>query len=186
MFYIYNKQTLQFEKVNWVSYGLKILGGLILLSFIFGLGFKPNIKEKYSEEEVMIINSKFNKFDSEKLINKIKELNFRFPHIVYAQSILETGYFKKGIFTENHNLFSMKRAFKRINTAKGEENGHAYYDDWTESVIDYALYSATYLYSLKTEAEYLNYLGQNYAEDKEYVAKLKNIIKKDHILNIFN
>ena len=59
MFYVYNKKTLQFEKANWVSNGLKVLGGLILIGFIFGLSLKPNIKENYTEEEVMLINLRF-------------------------------------------------------------------------------------------------------------------------------
>lgn len=186
MFYLYNKKTLQFEEVKWVSSGLKVLAGVVLVSMVLGWSFKPAIKENYTEDEVILINSKFNKFDNDKLIEKIKEFNFRFPYIVYAQSILETGHFKKQIFIENHNLFGMKYASKRVNLTKGTQYEHAFYSDWTESLTDYALYTATYLYSIKTEAEYLSYLGQHYAEDENYITKLKDIIKRENIKSIFN
>ena len=52
----------------------------------------------------------------------------------------------------------MKQARARATTAKGTQLGHAYYDDWKESVTDYALYQAAYLNKLRTEKKYLNYL----------------------------
>jgi flagellum-specific peptidoglycan hydrolase FlgJ len=53
------------------------------------------------------------------------------------------------------------------------------------SVLDYALYYSTYLYKLKTEGEYFEYLRQNYAEDPTYVQRLKQIIKKQELKNKF-
>jgi len=186
MFYIYNNKTLQFEKVNWVSRGLKVLAGAVLVSMVLGWSFKPAIKNNYTESEVKLIMAKHNKFDTEKLIQKIKELNFKFPYIVYAQSILETHHFKSKIFLENKNLFGMKEATKRINVAKGTQYEHAYYNDWIESVMDYAFYTSTYLYNIDTEEDYLTYLGQYYAEDSQYVKKLKDVIEKNNIKEIFN
>jgi hypothetical protein len=55
-----------------------------------------------------------------------------------------------------------------------------------DSVIDYALYSATYLSDIKTEGEYFEYLRQNYAEDKSYVTRLKALIKKNNLKAKFN
>ena len=105
----------------------------------------------------------------------MKELNIKFPHIVMAQSKLETNNFKSGIFKENHNLFGMKEARVRINTAKGTNRNHAYYDNWESSVYDYAFYQCRYLSALTTEAEYYRYLAGSYAEDPHYVSKVKNI-----------
>jgi len=45
-------------------------------------------------------------------------------------------------------------------------------------VVDYAFYQAAYLNDLRSEKEYFDYLGQNYAEDPMYVSKLKKIIEK--------
>jgi uncharacterized FlgJ-related protein len=103
-----------------------------------------------------------------------------------AQSILETGHFKSNVFKENHNLFGMKQATIRINTAKGTQNGHAYYDNWYESVYDYAFYQCRYLATIRNEREYFSYLSKSYAESgDDYVVALKNVIKKNNLKEIF-
>jgi uncharacterized FlgJ-related protein len=186
MFYKYDKQRLQYVKINWIGYGLKILGSVVVLILIMGVSMKPNIKANYTETEVKVIMSKYNKFTEEKLIEEIKGLHFKFPYIVLAQAMHETNYFKSNIFNENHNLFGMKEANRRINLAKGTQNEHAYYNTWNESLNDYALYASTYLSDLKTEEDYFDYLSQNYAEDKKYVSKLKTIIKDKNLLSNFN
>ena len=185
MFYKLDKRELKYVKVNWLSMGLKTVAGFILLLFIFGWSFKPNVKENYTEEEVMVIMSKHNQFSKEKLVETIKGLNFKFPHIVLGQSLLETGNYKSPIFMENHNLFGMKEATKRINKALGTQNQHAFYRDWVASVDDYALYCATYLSKIDNEEDYVTYLSQRYAEDPEYAQKLKNIITKENLKSLF-
>ena len=47
------------------------------------------------------------------------------------------------------------------------------------------MYYNTYLRKIKTEDEYFEYLRQNYAEDPEYVTRLKNIIKKKKLKHLF-
>jgi flagellum-specific peptidoglycan hydrolase FlgJ len=108
------------------------------------------------------------------------ELNIKYPHIVLAQTQLETGGYKSPIFKENHNLFGMKVATQRPTTNKGEESGHAYYDNWKESVVDYGFYQAKYLSNIKSENEYLQYLKQFYAEDPNYMPKLLDILSKQN------
>jgi len=186
MFYKYDKQKLQYVKVNWIDYGLKTFGGIVLISLILGLSIKPNIKDNYTESEAKLIMSKYNSFSQNRLIRDIKSLHFKFPYIVLAQAMHETNYFKSPIFNENHNLFGMKLAVLRMNIAKGTHNEHAYYDNWNESLVDYALYASTYLSVLKTEEDYFEYLEQNYAEDKQYVTKLKRIIKDNNLQSYFN
>lgn len=185
MFYRFDKNELKYVKVNWMSMGLKALAGIVLLLFILGWSIKPSVKENYTEDEVMIIMSKYNQFNKDKLVDMIKSLNFKFPHIVYGQSLLETGYFKSPVFLENNNLFGMKEATKRINKALGTQNKHAYYKDWTSSVDDYALYCSTYLSKIDNEEDYITYLSQRYAEDPDYAKKLKNIIEKENLKKLF-
>jgi uncharacterized FlgJ-related protein len=120
-----------------------------------------------------------NVFSKEKLKEYILQLNIKFPQIVLAQAELESGNFTSPIFKENHNFFGMKCAKLRPTTNKGENKGHAYFDTWRDCVVDYAFYSAAYLNEIKTEAEYLDYLRQNYAEDPNYVDKLKQIMDRN-------
>lgn len=70
----------------------------------------------------------------------------------------------------------MKLARSRNTTAIGEFSGHALYEDWRQSVMDYSLYQSTYLRKIRTEDQYLEYLSQHYAEDPNYVNKLKQKI----------
>lgn len=185
MFYKYDKNELKFVKVNWISMGFKLFTAIMFVSLILGWTFKPEQKENYTEEDVMIFTAKQNHFTEDKLIEMIKGMNFKFPHIVYGQSILETGYFKSPVFKENNNLFGMKEATKRINKALGTQNQHALYKNWVTSVDDYALYCATYLSDIDNEDDYISYLSKRYAEDPDYGSKLKNIIKKDNLKQIF-
>jgi uncharacterized FlgJ-related protein len=134
-----------------------------------------------SEETKTIIINEFdkqNEFSVDKLKDYISELNIKFPHIVLAQSQIESGHYKSRIFKENNNIFGMKQARQRPTVSKGTENNHAYYENWKQSVQDYAMYQAKYLSRLRTENEYLSYLGQSYAEDPNYVSKIRHIINK--------
>ncbi|QQO91714.1 mannosyl-glycoprotein endo-beta-N-acetylglucosaminidase [Flavobacterium phage vB_FspM_immuto_2-6A] len=186
MYYKFNKETLLFEKTKISNVTLLGLGALLGLALV--LGFTSNGKngiEYLSQEEKIIVVREYNEFSEEKLIKKIQQLNFRFPHIILAQAKLESGHFKSGIFLENNNMFGMREAKLRSNLAKGTNRAHAYYDSWQDSVLDYALYYSTYLYKIKTEGEYFEYLRQNYAEDPTYVQRLKQIIKKQDLKNRF-
>lgn len=187
MYYKFNEQTLLFEKTkvsNKVLVGVGVAVGLLLT-----LGFTTNPANKVkslSTEEKLIVVREYNEFSEGRLIEKIKQLNFRFPHIILAQSYQETGHYKSGIFLENNNLFGMKQAQIRVTLAKGTNRNHAYYDSWQDSVNDYAMFYATYLSDLKTEGEYFEYLKQNYAEDPTYVQRLKALIQKRDLKNKFN
>lgn len=184
MLYRFDKKNLKYVRIKWQAFA--ILASLVTIIIILSMGYTIKKKaDKETEKEVLVILAKQNEFNVDKFVKKIKDLNFTFPYIVYAQAILETDNFKSKLFIENHNLFSMKEAVKRINTAKGTQYQHAYYDSWVESVYDYAMYSSTYLSDLKTESDYFDYLAKYYAEDKSYVDKLKSIIDRDNLKEKF-
>jgi hypothetical protein len=186
MFYKFNNKSLQCTKVNFIKTNLKWLIIMGAALFVVGLSAKPATNvENYSESEIKLIILKEQSFTKEKLIEKIKDLDFKCPHIVYAQALLETSNFQSQLFIENLNLFGMKEAKARINTAKGTQYSYAYYDSWMESLYDYALYSSRYLSAIKTESEYFDYLGQFYAQDDEYVSKLKDLIQREKVKELF-
>lgn len=193
MLYTYCKESLSFKKVT----PTRKLGGILVLVLIVGYvaltsmvsnahqeGFKEALNEPI-ESEVVVLDSSELVFTQDNLVKELKRLNVRFPHIVLAQSILETGYWDSRIYQENNNLFGMKQARARATTAKGTQLGHAYYDDWKESVTDYALYQAAYLNKLRTEKKYLNYLERNYAEAKNYDKNLIAIIERENLKELF-
>ena len=182
MYYKFNEEKLAFEKTNITNKSLIALGITIGLAIILGFTSKPkDAIQNLTTEDRLIVIREYNEFSEQKLIEKINQLNFKYPHIILAQAKLESGNFKSTIFLENNNLFGMKEAKLRVNLAKGTNRQHAYYESWQESVYDYALYYSTYLSDIKTEGEYFEYLRQNYAEDPTYVQLLKEIIKKQNL-----
>jgi flagellum-specific peptidoglycan hydrolase FlgJ len=181
--YKFDEQTLTFKQVKKFSLVL-----LFAFAFFVSMGFTTLINIHFSEKinkELMAIiindSQEKDKFTFNSFKNYLKELNIKYPHIVMAQAILETNNFQSHIFKENHNLFGMKVATRRPTTNKGEDNGHAYYNNWRESVQDYAFYSAVYLNGLNSEEDYFTFLSQYYAEDPNYIDKLKNIIQKNNL-----
>jgi len=185
MYYTYDKRTLRFVRVNWLTVMMKVFVIFAVIISLLGLTIQST-KQNRTESEIMIIMADYNEFSADKLIGMIQKMNFKFPYIVYAQAILETSNFQSRIFKENHNIFGMKQAVIRITKSLGTQYEHAYYKNWMESLDDYALYSSTYLSPLKAESEYFNYLGQNYAEDSQYVAKLRQIIITMDLKSKFN
>ena len=187
MLYRYNKNLLIYTKVKFGEVLFK--GSILLIVLIAVLGLKSAVDrarvDNLTYEEKLIILGDFNQFTEEKLIQRIENLNFRFPHIVLAQAKLETGNFSSKSFTYANNLFGMKQARARSTTANGTAMGHAQYDNWMESLYDYALFTNAYLNKIRLESQYYDYLSQNYAEDPKYVSKLKNIVKKENLKSKF-
>ena len=184
MLYKYDKNTLAYRKVKRWNWGYYLLG--VMTIFFLKLNISAKADREITEDKIMVILAERNHFSSEKLISKIKEMHFQFPHIIYAQALLETDHFNSRIFKENNNIFGMREATKRINVAQGSQYDHAFYNNWLDSVYDYGFYYASYLSKLTTEVEYFNYLSDYYAEDTAYIVKLKEIITKEKLKSLFN
>lgn len=147
-------------------------------TFVFGFKEGRNVLQNLTPEERLIIINEYDKFTPQKLKAYMAELNIPHSDIVYAQAVLETGNFTSHICKTNNNFFGMKVATIRPTTNIGEENGHAAFKNWRQSVIDYALYSSCYLTRM-TRDEYFAYLGSRYAEDPNYIIRVKQIIEKE-------
>jgi hypothetical protein len=190
MIYKFCAKRLEFKKVKLVKPILHTVVILyLLLAGSYFIGRTGQITKLTTfEREVLFINADSAKvnFSKEKLVQMLKDLNIKFPHIVMAQSIIETGKFKSTIFKTNHNLFGMKEAKRRVTTAKGTELNHAYYNSWQESVYDYAFFQCRYLGKIQTEEEYFAYLGANYAESINYIQVLKSTIEREGLKQLFN
>ncbi len=183
MLFIFDKKSLL--HINVTKHILMaVLGftvGMLLVTSYIVKSSANDLKMITEETRTIIIKEHQSElvFSEAKLREYILELNLKFPHIVYAQAKLESGNFNSIIFKKNCNLFGMKVARRRPTTNKGEVNGHAFYDTWQESVVDYAFWQAKYMSELKTEKEYLEGLGAVYAEDPLYIKKLTRIIGED-------
>ncbi|QIG63631.1 hypothetical protein DAC20_139 [Bacteroides phage DAC20] len=112
------------------------------------------------------------------IANFLIELKVKYPHIVLSQSIIESGNYTSKIFLENNNPFGMKLSWNRATTALGIKNGYAYYSNLRDAIIDYAFMQSSYYRSAKTEEDYYILLQKSYAEDKEYINKVRKIANK--------
>lgn len=121
-------------------------------------------------------------FSKEKFINYVYSLNPKYPEIIIAQAILETGNFSSFLFYNNNNLFGMTTIGNRPTTSIGSEHGFAYFKTWKDSVLDYLIYQCLYLND-KTYEEYLQYLDDVYAEDESYINKVQTIANEYKSLN---
>jgi len=185
--YLYNKQDLSQKKVNKYLIALYVVLISSLFSFIgYTVGRIMKLTNlSHIEKELLVVDLQRDDFTEEKLADLLKKLKIQYPEIVIAQARLESGGYKSRIFRENHNLFGMKEAVLRINTAQGTQYNHAYYEHWRESVYDYAFYQCRYMGQVRSREEYFNLLSQSYAEDPVYVTKLKNEIKKRNLSKYF-
>lgn len=182
--YKFNPTTLKYESIPYIKNMFKYILGTILIFCLLGVTSHPS-HPSVSEYEPLFLSVNINEFSEDKLVESIQKLNFRFPHIVLAQAKHESGHFKSSIFKESNNMFGMKEAKIRLNLAAGTQYGHAYYDKWEDSLLDYALYYSTYLHKCKTEEQYFDLLSQSYAEDPEYVTLLKRMIKNENLKSKF-
>lgn len=83
-------------------------------------------------------------------INELKEdILYMFPFVhpdvavfIACQSACETAYGRSTIYLENNNLFGMKRARMRLQSAIGLHRDHCVYFDRCQSINDYFLWLA--------------------------------------------
>ena len=176
--YTFNRDNISFEKVSPIKvYGLPIVIFLVLGSWFGATTAEPEVIEKLTTTERLIVVNQETKFTKDRLIVEIGYMNFKHPEIVYAQSILETGNFTSPIFKENHNMFGMKLPRTRATTAIGEDRGHATFENWKSSLHDYGMYYNAYLRELNEE-QYYEFLKKYYAEDPNYIIKVMNLAEK--------
>ena len=108
----------------------------------------------------------FSKSPQEGLMEALEYYGVKHPQIVYAQAVLETGHFKSDLCLNGNNLFGLYNSKK-----------HRYhtFDHWKDCII---AYKEMIQYKYKDGDDYLNFLKEiGYAEDSEYICKLKKLIK---------
>lgn len=149
---------------------------LIRISIMFIIATIVQAKEnkKNTLQEVI----EFTPCYKDSIANFLIELKVKYPHIVLSQSIIESGNYTSKIFLENNNPFGMKLSWNRATTALGIKNGYAYYSNLRDAIIDYAFMQSSYYRSAKTEEDYYILLQKSYAEDKEYINKVRKIANK--------
>ena len=124
------------------------------------LTYETAIEEKTNKPEFL------NKNPEEGLREALEYYEVKYPNVVYAQAILETGNFKSDVCVKNNNLFGLY-----------DSKNKRYYtfDHWKDCII---AYKEMIQYKYKDGDNYLNFLKEiGYARDSEYICKLKKLIE---------
>lgn len=98
----------------------------------------------------------------ENLYAALKKHGIKFPKIVLAQAILETGHFRSPVCNEHNNLFGLRHS-----------KGYFTFNHWEESVI---AYRDKVQYKHRENENYYAFLKRiGYSTSKDYVRKVRKI-----------
>lgn len=119
------------------------------------------------------------KIDTNNVIYYLQKHKVRFSHIVLAQSLLESNNYKSKLTKTNNNIFGMKVPAQRFTFAENHHDfgNYSKYENIESCILDYKSWQMQNAYNITSEEGYFNLLSKIYAEDKEYVQKLKKLIK---------
>ncbi len=99
----------------------------------------------------------------ENLYRVLEMYQVKFPKIVLAQALLETGNFTSRVCLETNNLFGLRHP---------SDGSYYTFNTWQESVIAYRD-DVQYKYKSGDYYAFLSRIG--YAEDRRYVQKVKRV-----------
>lgn len=145
----------------------KKIGILIMLCLIFNIHIKhgiirePNIVKVFTLGDSILTDS-----TNYYLKEALKYYNVKYPNIVYAQALLETGHFTSFVYKNYNNLFGLYDS-----RLKDYHN----FEHWTESVKGYKNL-VQFKYKGGNYYHFLDSIG--YAEDPAYIFKLKAIVQR--------
>lgn len=152
----------------------------ILISFAVGVLGAIQVHSYLKEDEppeikvVLHIDNKekqpdfFSKSPQDGLMGALEYYEVKHPQIVYAQAILETGHFKSDLCLSGNNLFGLYNSRKKQ---------YYKFDHWAESVVAYLDYVQD---RYKPPNDYYKFLSDiGYAEDPDYINKLKGIVNRN-------
>lgn len=143
---------------------------LLVVAFFINV-YSDNKKENtiIEKEDSVSVQWRQNHFllSEENLYNELVAQGVDFPEIVTAQAILETGHFKSYACLQQNNLFGLR----------DNKGTYMSFPHWTDAVAAYKKYIQRYNHPVPEDYyAYLQELG--YAEDPQYIDKLKQIVNK--------
>ena len=110
-------------------------------------------------------NSNSNELTIENLYAALKKHGIKYPKIVLAQAILETGRFRSRVCNENNNLFGLRHS-----------KGYYSFDHWEESVV---AYKNKVQYKHRDGEGYYSFLKRiGYASAPDYINKVREIAER--------
>lgn len=130
------------------------------------------------------------------LREEIYRQNIICPEHVFAQVKIESAYLSSFLTKRTNNMFGMRYPFKRQTAAIGlflpesntivlgnqkelakyrGQNTYAVFEKWQDAILDYKLWQDQ---NFKLDERYLAFLDGLYAEDPDYIQKIRSIAMK--------
>lgn len=176
-----NTLTQRSIKITPIVFAFLLISTLCVLTGFVSSTYMRDVTYLTEEQRIHIINS-LDKFSVKAYKQSLIDLNIKYPRVVFAQALIESGNFKSTIFVENNNSLGMREAKIRPSTNIGSNRNHALYNTWRDCVVDYALWQSYHLKNIHSEEEYLQLLGSIYATNPNYIESIrKNLYKFDKL-----
>lgn len=145
-----------------ICVGLLLVFLIVVVMNIYKCPPEPSITKIKLEQPEFFLKDTVTK---DVLIEALEYYDIKYPEIVCAQAILETGNFKSKVFKEYNNLFGLYNSYTK---------DYYKFNHWTESI---EAYKSKIEYRYKEEEDYYTFLTRiGYAEDPLYTSKVKKII----------
>lgn len=140
------------------------MAGLTICLLIESRKAPPNI-----EFELKLNDSEFMKdwdANANTMLSACTYYGIKYPNIVTAQAILESGNFKSGLFKENNNPFGLYNS---------EKEEYFKFTHWTDAILAYQS-MIEYKFNGNTQEHYYKFLEElPYATSNKYIDKVKAI-----------
>ncbi|KAA9339866.1 hypothetical protein F0P96_04415 [Hymenobacter busanensis] len=91
-----------------------------------------------------------------------------------AQAVLESRNFTSDVYQRAHNFFGMTFPSKRDTVAIGKDGKYCKYANDLDCIRDYFKWLS--YWKIYSDAQLLEFLKKSYAEDSQYLVKVRNIL----------
>lgn len=156
-----------------IAIDIALIALICLIAFYMGLLIASEDPKEYKPSEAKLDTLEYkqhfhSKSPQDGLMEALIYYDVKYPHIVYAQALIETGNFKSSLCLNDNNLFGLYNS---------RRSRYHRFDHWTESVIAYKDFIQ---YRYKPPEDYYKFLQRiGYAEDPNYISKLKGIVNRN-------
>lgn len=184
--FTFEKKFLNLKEWSMIGVGLLLM---TLCYFTYDTGNKVNSKmnvvvnipREFISEHDSVSDLRLN---DTILFNYLINMKVNNPEIILVQAKIESANYKSGLFNSNFNLFGMKTSVNRQTLNSGSKGQYQSYGKWQDSVVDYVLWMNHNGLDKFDQNGYLAYLGKHYAEDPNYVTKLRSELKRINFENL--
>jgi flagellum-specific peptidoglycan hydrolase FlgJ len=162
-----------------ITYKVMLYKILLIAVFIFSIfsSFKTEIKTEFinriiTVNDTVYVSEEFNdiELNEESILAELIKQGCVLPNIALAQFKIESTHFKSAICKENKNLAGIRTSnsefVKKDTNGKAVKNrGHNVFTSYKNCIKEY----------IRIQNRYLKNINGKYAEDPEYISKLKTM-----------